>query len=241
MVRHVVRCHDAARSRHRACCHTRRWEWSLGGIRCGIVGRAVGGSFAVLVAEQLFASGCEVLLGVASAGQIADDGPPPYHVLVGKALRDEGTSYRYLPPSPHAESDPALLDLAADAFARAGCHLRQGRTWTTDAPFRETARTIAARRAEGILTVEMEAAVLYAFAASCRRPVLCLAHVTKQFGRVEGDFEKGEDDGACGSTDLIQTFAAAWPGSRRSPPRREPTVAGPPSGQSRDAAGEAVG
>ena len=214
LVRHVRRRCRAGRSRHWACYHTEMWEWREGGIRYGIVGRAVGGSFSVLVAEQLFASGCELVLSVASAGQITDVGPPPYHVLVERALRDEGTSYHYLPPSAYAEASPALVDLAAEAFARTGCPVRRGATWTTDAPFRETARTIAARRDEGILAVEMEAAALYAFSAACGRPVLCLAHVTNQLGCVEGDFEKGLDDGACGSLDLVQAFAAAWSGTR---------------------------
>ena len=51
---------------HWACYHTRMWEWTTGGVRCGIVGRVVGGSFSVLVAEQLFASGCELLINVTS-------------------------------------------------------------------------------------------------------------------------------------------------------------------------------
>ena len=39
-----------------------------------------------------------------------------------------------------------------------------GKTWTTDAPYRETVQKIAQRRAEGCLTVEMEAAGLLAVA-----------------------------------------------------------------------------
>ena len=216
LVGHVRRRCHAGRSRHWACYHTELVTFDLPGLPhpVGAIGRAVGAPFAVLVAEQLFASGCELVLSVASAGQITDVGPPPYHVLVERALRDEGTSYHYLPPSAYAEASPALVDLAAEAFARTGCPVRRGATWTTDAPFRETARTIAARRDEGILAVEMEAAALYAFSAACGRPVLCLAHVTNQLGCVEGDFEKGLDDGACGSLDLVQAFAAAWSGTR---------------------------
>ena len=53
---------------------------------------AVGAPFAVLVAEQLFASGCRLLISVTSAGQIVSTAPPPYFVLIDRALRDEGTS-----------------------------------------------------------------------------------------------------------------------------------------------------
>jgi purine-nucleoside phosphorylase len=85
-----------------------------------------------------------------------------------------------------------------------------GDSWTTDAPFRETEETIAARRRAGILAVEMEAASLYAFAAARMRPVVCLAHVSNQLGCVDGDFEKGDHNGAAGSLELVMALAAAW-------------------------------
>ena len=59
------------------CYHTHLWEWSDRGLRLGVVDRAVGASFAVLVAEQLFASGCRFIISLSSAGQIVDRGPPP--------------------------------------------------------------------------------------------------------------------------------------------------------------------
>jgi uridine phosphorylase len=210
VARYVKHCHDAQRSAAWACYHTELWEWSMAGARHGIVGSAVGGAFAVLVAEQLFASGCEVLISISSAGQITPIAPPPYHILIERALRDEGTSHHYLPPSEYAPGNRALLALAAGAFQAAGCHVVRGATWTTDAPFRETAEAIAMRRAAGILAVEMEAAGLYAFAAACGLQVVCLAHVTNQLGRVEGDFEKGDGNGACGSIDLIAAFSSGW-------------------------------
>jgi hypothetical protein len=134
----------------------------------------------------------------------------PYHILVERALRDEGTSYHYLPASTYAEADPELVAVAANCFARAGLAIRIGATWTTDAPFRETAETIAARRRDGILAVEMEAAALYAFAGACSRAVICLVHVSNKLGCIDGDFEKGEDNGACDSIDLVKALSAAW-------------------------------
>jgi purine-nucleoside phosphorylase len=70
-----------------------------------------------------------------------------------------------------------------------------GSTWTTDAPFRETADAIEAARSKGVLAVEMEAAALYVFAQAAHKQVLCLAHVTNTMGQTEQDFEKGEADG----------------------------------------------
>jgi len=61
-----------------------------------------------------------------------------------------------------------------------------------------------------ILAVEMEAAALYAFARARSRPVICFAHVTNQMGNVEGDFEKGEEDGSRTALQLIAATAKAW-------------------------------
>ena len=215
IVSYLRRHHAATPSRHWACYHTTMWEATAAGVHCGVIGHVVGGSFSVMVAEQLFASGCELLIGIASAGQITAIGPPPYHILIERALRDEGTSYHYLPPSAYVEADPSLIRLVVQAIGSSGHIVHRGATWTTDAPFRETGNTIALRRREGILAVEMEAAALYAFAAACARPVICLAHVSNQLGCIEGDFEKGEDNGARDSFDLVRAIATAWmPGTR---------------------------
>jgi uridine phosphorylase len=219
IVDHVRAMRGATLSLDWACYHTRLWEWDAGGFRCGIVGHAVGAPFAVLVAEQLFASGCELLVSVASAGQINDLGAPPYHVLIERALRDEGTSYHYLPPATWVEANAELVALATAAFATSTHRIHRGATWTTDAPFRETETAIAARQKAGAVVVEMEAAALYAFAAARHRPVLCLAHVTNQLGRAEGDFEKGAQNGALDSLALVNSVARAWQDRVQAPVR----------------------
>jgi uridine phosphorylase len=63
-------------------------------------------------------------------------------------------------------------------------------------PFRETAEAIAGLQAKGLLAVEMESAALYAFAVARRKSIFCFAHVTNQMARIEGDFEKGDDNGS---------------------------------------------
>ena len=81
------------------CYHTELDTFLLGAHEVGIVGRVVGASFAVLVAEELFASGCRLLVSLTSAGQVTPAGPPPYFVVIDRALRDEGTSYIIPHPS----------------------------------------------------------------------------------------------------------------------------------------------
>ncbi len=195
---------------HWACYHTEMLEWALTKTTVGVVGCAVGASFATLVAEEMFASGCELLISVTSAGQINDAGEPPYFVFIDRALRDEGTSYHYLPPEPYVHPAPEMTALAKNLTADGIDRVISGGAWTTDAPFRETEAAIAFARSEGLLAVEMEAAALYAFAEARRRSILCFAHVTNRMATVENDFEKGEGDGNKALRGLIERIIEVW-------------------------------
>ncbi len=210
IVRHLRAKGRADRHPGWACYHTDLYVFHHEGHEYGIVGCAVGAAFAVLIAEELFASGCQFLLSMTSAGQILPARAPPYFIVIDRALRDEGTSYHYLPPSDYSEADAQLAELAREALAAAGISVQVGATWTTDAPFRETQQAIDAALQAGILAVEMEAAALYAFARARGQSVLCFAHVTNQMGRIEGDFEKGAADGAKESLKVISLAAGRW-------------------------------
>ncbi len=209
IVEHLREAGRAEPNPYWACYHTRLYDYEEGGVSYGIVGGAVGAPFAVLVAEEMFASGCRFLISVTSAGQIAPLGSPPYFVLIERALRDEGTSYHYAPPSPYSELDPRLLEMLRGAFEE-GVPVARGTSWTTDAPFRETATDLERHRSAGILTVEMEAAALYAFAEATKNPVVCFAHVTNQMASIEGDFEKGAARGSADALQVLGTTAGRW-------------------------------
>jgi uridine phosphorylase len=192
-----------------ACYHTDLYRLTHDGVHLGIVPCAVGASFAVLVAEQLFASGCRLLVSMTSSGQLMELRTPPYFILIERALRDEGTSYHYLPPSEFSEGPSQLLGSLQAAFDGLRVPVMHGATWTTDAPYRETPTAIAAMTARGLHAVEMEAAALYAFAQARQRPVVCFAHVTNQMAQAEGDFEKGEADGSIDALAVIVAAARA--------------------------------
>jgi uridine phosphorylase len=191
-----------------ACYHTVLYTFVRNQQRLGIIGCAVGASFAVLVAEELFAAGCELLISITSSGQITVLGEPPYFILIDRALRDEGTSYHYLPPGDFSAIAPALLQRLQGAFQDSALTVYPGATWTTDAPFRETAAAIEHAQALGILAVEMEAAALYAFAEARQAAVVCFAHVTNQMAQKAGDFEKGAENGSHAALHLIERVAA---------------------------------
>ena len=127
-----------------ACYHTQLYSFSRGGIEFGIVGCAVGASYAVLIAEEMFASGCKLLISVTSSGQIVPVRPPPYFIIIERALRDEGTSYHYMATSDYSHADARLISALDGAFGQFPVPVLTGTTWTTDAPFRETQPAIDA-------------------------------------------------------------------------------------------------
>lgn len=210
----IVRCLRRAETARRfegwSCYHSQMYAFTLSGREIGIVGCAVGAPYAVLVAEQMFAAGCKVLISITSAGQITPIGPPPYFVVIDRALRDEGTSHHYAPPSEFIEASTDLVEQVVSALQNAACSIHVGATWTTDAPFRETERAIENARSKGVLAVEMEAAALYAFAQARGRAVLCLAYVTNTMAQAGDDFEKGEENGAREALQVIDAVARAY-------------------------------
>jgi uridine phosphorylase len=188
------------------CYHTQLDAFELAGQTVGIIGCAVGAPFAVLIAEELFESGCRLLLSVTSAGQIVPAEPTPYFVIIDRALRDEGTSYHYAEPIRICEANAEMVALTVNALKATGLRFVAGPTWTTDAPFRENVHAIEAAKRRGILAVEMEAAALYTFAKARRANVLCIAHVTNTMGQSAQDFEKGEADGTADALQILEAI-----------------------------------
>ena len=191
-----------------ACYHTELFNFTFEGVEYVIIGNAVGGSFAVLLAEQLFVSGCKLLINITSAGVISDSMDLPRFLIIEKALRDEGTSYHYLPPAPYAYINASVLDSLRNATKPIdNKEIGFGTSWTTDAPYRETAETIDYMKESGNDCVEMESAALYAFAQVKKVKILCIAHLTNTMAQNEGDFEKGEEFGSIDSIKAIHFIA----------------------------------
>jgi uridine phosphorylase len=210
IVRYLLSSGQATADPDWACYHTILYTFMLAGQRLGIIGCAVGASFAVLLAEELFACGCELLISITSSGQITPLGEPPYFILIDRALRDEGTSYHYLPPSEFSHLRLELHQRLSPILDASSLTIRPGATWTTDAPFRETEAAIHHAHSLGILAVEMEAAALYAFAEAQQAAVVCFAHVTNQMAQKVGDFEKGTENGSHDALQLVALVASRW-------------------------------
>jgi hypothetical protein len=86
-------------------------------------------------------------------------------VIIDEAVRDEGTSLHYVPPSTTIPTPtPAIVEMLARELHPVAAHVRRGTAWTTDAPYRETADQLRSWAGRGVLAVEMQAASLFAFA-----------------------------------------------------------------------------
>jgi uridine phosphorylase len=128
----------------------------------GLARLPIGAPAAAIAVEELTARGAELFIGVGTVGAIDERLAAGNLVVCSAALRDEGTSHHYAPPRPFAVPDPGLTDRLLAALPGAV----YGPSWTTDAPYRETVEEVAKYRAEGIVTVEMEASCLFTVASA---------------------------------------------------------------------------
>lgn len=131
----------------------------------------VGAPLAAGLLEEVIAAGCRKVIVCGSAG-VLDKAIALGHIIVpDAAIRDEGTSYHYLPPGQKARPHPRAVATITAVCRRRGIAFLTGATWTTDAYYRETRAKVARRKKAGCLTVEMEAASFFAV-AHFRRIVL---------------------------------------------------------------------
>jgi uridine phosphorylase len=130
--------------------------------RMAIVHPGVGAPFVAAVLEELIALGCKKFIACGGAGVLQKDIVRGMVVVVNSAIRDEGTSYHYLPPSREVNADPEVIKVVETVLQKHKVKYLVGKTWTTDGVYRETQEKIALRKSEGCLTVEMEAAAFLA-------------------------------------------------------------------------------
>ena len=124
----------------------------------------LGGAGAVQIMEQLIAGGVKKIIAAGCCGALVEDTEGSFFVPVA-ALRQEGTSYLYLPPSREIELDSAAVNAIRRVLGNAGLNYKTCKTWTTDGFYRETKEMVRYRKSEGCSVVEMECASM----AACAR------------------------------------------------------------------------
>lgn len=122
-----------------------------------------GAPAAVLIEDRLFAYGVEKVLAIGCCGALSDI-PENCFFPIEKALRDEGTSFHYLPPERFVELPKEPLEKLKKFYEEKGYPFHPATTWTSDGFFRETREKIEMRKKEGCTLVDMEASALAACA-----------------------------------------------------------------------------
>ena len=138
------------------------YEIEYQGQRLAFFHPGVGAPIAAGLLEEAIAFGCRKFIACGGCGVLEKDITVGHLIVVSGAVRDEGTSYHYLPPDREVTADERGVNALVTMLESRGVPYRVGKTWTTDAPYRETVNKIARRREEGCLTVEMESAALIA-------------------------------------------------------------------------------
>ena len=125
----------------------------------------VGAPACVANFEDIQVYGIKNLLLVGSCGCLDDKLEDCSIILPTAALRDEGTSYHYVKASDEIKLDKKSVACVESVIKGMGLHYHKGKTWTTDAVYRETKTKVERRKKQGAITVEMECS---AMAAVCK-------------------------------------------------------------------------
>jgi len=129
-----------------------------------VVHPGCGAAYAAITMERLIAWGAKKIMACGGAGVIAADWPVGALMVVEEAVRDEGTSYHYLPPQPEISLDPVGTEALVSAVKNFGYEYKRIKIWTTDGFYRETRERLNRRVAQGCQAVDMECAALAAVA-----------------------------------------------------------------------------
>jgi len=141
------------------------YEIAYNGKRLALYHPGIGAALTAAILEETIAFGCRTFIACGGAGVLNTDIAVGHLIIVSGAIRDEGVSYHYLAPAREIQAHETGVQALIQTLDRRSVPYRVGKTWTTDAPYRETIAKVARRRHEdGCLTVEMECAAMMAVA-----------------------------------------------------------------------------
>lgn len=140
------------------------YKISYNGHELGLCQSWIGASACVSNMEEIAAMGAKKIFVCGECG-VLDGSIDDAHLIIPlSAVRDEGTSYHYMPPSDEIAMDDECIRIIEEVFTEKQLAYTKGKIWTTDAPYRETREKTARRRRQGCIAVDMECSALAAFA-----------------------------------------------------------------------------
>jgi len=140
------------------------YELDVAGKRLAVFHPGVGAPLAAGLLEEVIALGCKKFIACGGAGVLDGTLAVGHAIVPIAAIRDEGTSYHYLPPGREVSASPAGVTAIETILKTHRIEYVLSKTWTTDGLYRETPAKVQQRKAEGCLAVEMEAAAFFAVA-----------------------------------------------------------------------------
>ena len=140
------------------------YKINVNGTDIAIYQTSVGAPSAVGSFEEVIAMGAKNLLLVGCCGCL-DSKIEDYSIIIPtSAIRDEGTSYHYMPASDEVEIDTKCVNIIEDFIKSKNISYNKGKTWTTDGLYRETRDKVELRKKQGAITVDMECSAMAAVA-----------------------------------------------------------------------------
>jgi len=152
----------------------------------GIIGKfGIGAPIVAAMVEELVVLGAREFISIGTAGSLRREIKIGDLVICNRAIRDEGTSHHYLPPSKYAYASEGMLERMERSFQSLSRTYTMGTSWTTDAPYRETRTEVMAFQKEGVSTVEMEASALFAVGQRRRVEVGAMFAISDSLAELE--------------------------------------------------------
>jgi len=124
----------------------------------------IGGAASTVDLELLIASGINKIVAFGTCGSLDKNIAKNTIIIPTVAVREEGVSYHYLPPSDEVDQNKTLIQIMEQVFSRHNMNYLSGKVWTTDAVYRETSNKLKTMKQNGCLAVDMEMASLLSVA-----------------------------------------------------------------------------
>ncbi|MFC5970102.1 nucleoside phosphorylase [Halomarina salina] len=180
--------------------------------RVGVLGGfGIGAPTTAMLMDELVADGVETFLSVGMAGSLDETIELGEFVVCDRAIRDEGTSHHYVESARFAHASESLTEATERLLTDRAASYHVGPSWTIDAIYRETVAEVERYAEEGVLTVEMEAAAVFAVAEARSVEVGSMFVVSDYLGtgdwepkfhEVESDLQRLGDT----ATDLLASY-----------------------------------
>jgi len=138
------------------------YELDYKGVKIALHQAAVGAPLAAGQIEELTALGCRKFIACGGCGVLQKELAVGHLIIPTTAVRDEGTSYHYIKPAREIASNEHVIQIIESTMTEQKIPYIKGKTWTTDAFYRETPAKIKQRKSEGCITVEMETSAFIA-------------------------------------------------------------------------------